>query len=425
MDPFIIILFVVLFCLSAFFSWTELALMSIPSHKLNALAKEWKIWSKSLFHIKQNNDRLLIAILIWNNLVNVYTAALATTIAISFWEKSWLPQAQAVWIATWIITFLLLLFWEIIPKSFATKNAVFIALLVAPIYKILLIVLYPAIIFIEFIIKLFTRKEWIEKVTDEEIESFIDMWKDTWTLEKEEHERIKNMLDFNDITAEEIMTPRVNIDAIDINSTLKEAKTFYQEHTHSRIPIYDWTIDKISHFITIRDILLWDKKEHIRDLDLPNVLKIPLNQPIDKILNTFKKSRKHLAIVIDEYGWVAGLLTLEDIMEEIFWEIRDETDNETEEIKSTWKNQYLIESWVLVDNILDKFSLDFKDIWLKEHELSWENVSFLITHKLERFPINWEEIIFKSEENETKQLVFKILEVEDWWIGKIEVKLVS
>ena len=423
MDPLLIFLFIVLFCLSAFFSWTELALMSIPNHKLEALFKEWKLWSKSLKKIKENNDRLLIAILIWNNLVNVYTAALATQIAISLWEKSWLPQAQAVWIATWIITFLLLLFWEIIPKSFATKNATFIALLVAPIYKVLLIVLYPVIVFIEFIIKVFTKKESVEKVTEEEIESFIDMWKDTWTLEKEEHERIKNMLDFNEITVEEIMTPRVNIEAIDINSTLKEAKSFYVEHTHSRIPVYDSTIDKINNFITIREILEWDKKEHIRDLKLPSVLRVPLNQPIYKLLNTFKKTRQHLAIVIDEYGWVAWLITLEDIVEEIFWEIRDETDNEKEEIKKTGEWLYLVSSMVLLWDLFYVLNLEFEDFWLDEKYLSWETISYFITHKIERFPNKWELISLNWES--WKEIILKVLDVNDWKIWDVEVRIVE
>ena len=104
MDITLIIIFIILFSLSAFFSGTEIALMSLPSHKLEALLKEWKFWSKALRSIKKNNDRLLITILIWNNLVNVYTAALATTIAISIWQTINLPQATAVWVATWIVT---------------------------------------------------------------------------------------------------------------------------------------------------------------------------------------------------------------------------------------------------------------------------------------------------------------------------------
>lgn len=429
MDPLLIVLFIILFSLSAFFSWTELALMSLASHKIEALFKGGKFWSQALKQIKSNNDRLLITILIWNNLVNVYTAALATQIAIGLWEKSWFAQAEAVWIATWIVTFLLLLFWEIIPKSFATKNAVRIALFVSPIYKFLMFLFYPVIIFIEFIIKIFTSKWVVEQLTNEEIESFIDMWKDSWSLEEDEHQRIKNMLEFSDITVDEIMTPRVKIEAIDSDYTLKEAREFYLEHTHSRIPVYEWTIDKINYFITIRDILNWDKKEHIKDLKLSSVIKVPINQPIDILLETFQKSRKHMAIVIDEYGWVAGLVTLEDILEEIFGEIRDETDKEVEQIKSIWENAFLVESSTLIDDLLKSFNLWFREVWLNKKEFSWENISYVITHKIERFPTNWEIVSFpvrhKWDQNEKISLDLKVLNVLDWKIGQLEIRKVS
>jgi len=121
-------------------------------------------------------------------------------------------------------------------------------------------------------------------------------------LEETEHEQIKNILDFNDTTVEEIMTPRVNIEALSNESTLKEAMEFYLSHTHSRIPIYRKTIDKIDYFITIRDIINGENNDRIKDLKLQKVIKVPLNQPIDKLLENFQKSHKLIAIVIDEYG---------------------------------------------------------------------------------------------------------------------------
>ena len=237
MDPLLILLFVFLFSLSAFFSWTELALMSLASHKIDSLVKEWRFWSKSLKNIKKNNDKLLITILIWNNLVNTLTASFATTIAIEFARNSWasLNEATAVWISTWIITFLLLLFWEIIPKSIAIKNATSIALFVAPIYKFLLFILYPLILIIGFIVKIFSKWSHVEAMSDEEIESFIDMWRDNWWIDDDEHEKIKSILEFDDTTVEEVMTPRVKIDALDFDTTVEESMNFYLTHTHSRI----------------------------------------------------------------------------------------------------------------------------------------------------------------------------------------------
>ena len=428
MDPLLIAWFVVLFLLSAFFSGTELALMSLASHKVDSLIKEWKLWSKSLQSIKSNNDRLLITILIGNNLVNTYTAALATTIALTMAVDMWLEQSAAIGISTWVVTFLLLMFGEIIPKSFAIKNAVSIALFVAPIYKFLMFILFPVIFLIEGIIKVFSKADVAEQITDEEIESFIDMGKDSWTLEHSEHEKIKNLLEFWDILVEEIMTPRVKIEAISKDKTVKYAIEYYLAHTHSRIPVFNDTIDKIDHFFTIRDLLNQDDSTKLSELELPKVIKIPLNQHIDTLFEHFQKSHKHMAIAIDEYGGVAGLITLEDIIEEVFWEIRDETDKEVDEIKNIWNNTFVAESTVLLEDILDEYHLELDNFNDDLSEFAWETLGYMITHKLERFPEN-EEIIsfkFKKHIDETKgRLECKILRVHDAKIGKIEIKLLK
>lgn len=433
MDPLLIFLFIILFLLSAFFSWTELALMSLPEHKLESLLKQNKFGSKSLKKIKENNDRLLITILIWNNLVNTFTAAFATSIAISIAKSGWiwLNEATAIWVSTWVVTFLLLLFWEIIPKSIATKNASSISLVVAPIYKILMIILYPLISFMEILIKLFSWKQKIEQITEEEIESFIDMWKDSWWLEEHEHEKIKSILEFDETTVEEIMTPRVKIEAISSDITIKEAMNFYLSHTHSRIPVYTETIDKIDYFITSRDLIkefhIWNLDKKISEVTLKKVLKVPLNQSIAVLLETFQKAHKIMAIIIDEYGGVSWLITMEDIIEEVFWEIRDETDKEAEEFVKIWKNSIRVESDVLIEDILKKFNLDLEDIWLDEKEFGWETLSYVITNEIERFPDSWEIISFKikKEEYENKFLSLKILEIENAKIGKVDVRVLE
>lgn len=432
MDLLMILLFVVLFLLSAFFSGTELALMSLAEHKLDSLLKQNKFGSKSLKKIKENNDRLLITILIWNNLVNVYTAALATTIAIWLAESSWLPQSTAIWLATWVVTFLLLLFWEIIPKSIATKNAATISLLVAPIYKVLMIILYPIISFIEILIKIFSGSKQVEQMSEEEIESFIDMWKQSWWLDDKEHEKIKKVLEFDEITVEEIMTPRVKIDAISSDYTVKEALEFYLSHTHSRIPVYTDTIDKIDHFITSRDLVnevyKWNLDKKLSDLNLKQVLKVPLNQSIDKLMETFQKSHKIMAIIIDEYGWVSWLITMEDIIEEVFWEIRDETDKEAEEFIKIWKNSIRVESDVLIEDILKKFDLELPDIWLDKKEFDGETLSYIITHVLGWFPKKDQIISFdiKDEEwNINESLSLKVLSIENHTIWKVDVRIIK
>lgn len=420
MDPVYFITFFILLLLSWFFSSTELAIMSTPNHKVESLIREWRFWAKTLKFIKSHSDRLLITILIWNNLVNTTMATLAASISIWLAEASWIEQSLAIWIATWIITFLILMFWEIIPKSFAVKNSIFIALHSAHIYKFLIFILYPIVIIIEIIVKLFTWKSKTHIITDEEIETFIDMWKDSWTLDEEEHEKLINMLDFSDTTVEEVMVPRVNMKAIDWELTVKEAFDFYMENSYSRIPIYTETIDKIDYFFTVRDLIkakeAWLLDIRIKNLEtIKQVIKVPLNQRVDSVLKIFQKSYKHMAIVIDEYWWVAWLVTLEDIIEEVFWEIRDENDRwEADEIRKIWNNSYIIDPSITIDNILDEFNLSFQEIWIEEMEFSWETVSYLITHKLEWFPSLWESIKFCINQinDDIKDCKNEILEIK-------------
>lgn len=430
MDPSQYILFFVLFVLSWFFSGTEIALMSLPSHKIDTLLKQKLFWAKALASIKSNTDRLLIAILVWNNLINVYAAALATQISISLARNSGMDEALAVGIATWIITFLILVFGEIVPKSFASKNAEKISLWVAYPYKILITLMFPIVYILEKMIRIFTWK-WVQTgISEEEIETFIDLWKDAGTLEDDEHMLLKNTLEFSDTLVEEIMVPRVKIEALSDTTTIEQALEYYLSHTHSRIPVYHDQIDNIIGIITVRDILRERKagrnEYELKTLHFKKVLKVPINQPIDNLLETFKSTRQHIAVVMDEYGGVAGITTIEDIIEEIFWEIHDETDYETDEIVESGKDTYIIDSAILLNDIVDEFDLELADLWMDEKEFWSETVSYMITHRLERFPELDEEICFPIfDEDEVQldhQLCFKILEIEDTAIGKVEVK---
>ncbi len=436
MDPALIIIFTILFLLSAFFSASEIALMSLPEHKIDSLLKQNRFWSKALRYLKDRNDKVLITILIWNNLVNVYIAALATQFAITVSKSSTFDEALIVWASTWIITFLLLMFWEIVPKSYATKNAEKIALLVANFYKGLIIVLSPIIYFMEGIIKLTTGKSSVSKITDEEIEAFIDMWREEWVFEAGEHEKIKNMLEFSDITVEEIITPRVNIDAIDIETTVNDALDFVLNHTHSRIPVFIEKVDNIWYVVNLRFLVQEQKKwngnillSQLKNLD--KAIKIPLNHPIDKLLEIFKNSRKHMAIVLDEYGWVAWLVTLEDIIEEVFWDIRDEYDKERDEMRKIVENKYEVDPSLIFEDLLDELGIKFENLWLDEKDYYATTLNYFITEELERFPDSWEILEkelswdwFKDDKIKTF-LVLKIKNVIDNKIESVEVELVK
>ena len=426
-----IILFVVLFILSWFFSWSEIALMSLPKHKIESLLKSKRPGAKSLRDVKEDTDNLLIMILIGNNLVNTYTAALATQIAMSLSEKMWIWASQAVWISTVVVTIFLLLFWEIIPKSIASKNAVSIGLFVSPIYKFLMVPFWPIIMLIKVVIRVFSWKKSDEKMTDDDIQSFIDLWRDHWWIDDDEHEKLKSVFEFYETTAEEIMTPRVKIEAIPDTLTIKEAVEYYLTHTHTRIPIYHETIDKIDYFISGRDLLRelnsWNSDKKLTELKLRKVLKVPLNQPISKLLDIFQKTNKIFAIIMDPYGWVAWLTSLEDIIEQVFGEIRDESDREAEEFVKTPDWKILTNGLVLMQDLLDEFELELPNIWLDEKEFNWETVSYVITDVLEGFPKSWEEIYFEiisdEEEKIKKKLYIKDLEADESKIWKVEARI--
>lgn len=434
MDPWQYFVFVLLFLLSGFFSGTEIALMSLPNHKIDTFLKQKKFWARILQKIKSNPDKLLITILVWNNLVNVYAAALATQISISIAESSGIEEWLAIGLATWAITFLILVFGEIVPKSFATKNSEKISLFVAYPYRVLMVLMFPVIFFLEFIIKIFTGKDVGTKVTEEEIETFIDLGKDSGTLEDDEHERLKNTLEFSDTLVEEIMVPRVKIEAIEDTMTIDEALAYYMSHTHSRIPVYHDQIDNIIWIVTIRDILREQSAGRgdilLGDLYFKKLVKVPINQPIDTLLETFKSSRQHMSIVMDEYGGVAGITTIEDIVEEIFWEIHDETDYETDEIVKKSKNIYVVDSSVRIDEVLADMGLTLSHIGLDDREFWGETVSYIITHALERFPEAGEELCYDiiddmaSEDGKIPELVlcFKVLDFEDATMGQVQIQ---
>lgn len=404
--------------------------MSLPRHKVESLLKQKQFWSGALHQIRENTDRLLITILIGNNLVNVYAAALATQISLTLATSSGLDESLAIGVATWVITFLILVFGEIIPKSFATKNAEKIWLFVAPLYYYLMIILSPVIYILERIILLFTGKHNAITVTEEEIESFIDLGKDTGTLEEEEHELLKNSLEFNDTLAEEIMVPRVKITALSDEVTVGEALDFYIHNNYSRIPVYHEQIDDIIGIVSVR-FLLKEKNNNntskkLKHIDFPEILQVPINQPLDVLLQEFKKTRQHMSIVKDEYGGVAGIVTMEDVIEEIFGEIHDETDQWLDEIIEENDGILSVDPGTQFSDILSEFDLNFDDIWLDEKEFGGESLSYMLTHKLERFPKKGEEICFDllpSEERQERVLCCRIIQMNDNTIQRVEVTL--
>ena len=397
MDPLSIVTFIVLILLSMFFSGSETALTSIPQHKVDTFCKQHKRWVKYLKYCKKESDKVLMAILIWNNIVNIASASLATAISLSIAEWINYNQWLVVSIATAIVTILILIFGEILPKTYAQQNSEKISLKIAPFYYYFTRLLSPII----WCLSLFTKKvsnhsESEQEISQEEVEAFMERAVESDAVEEDTYENIKKMLNFNDITVWESMTPRVRIYALHDNLTIDQAIEKLLTFHYTRIPVYHKGIDDADRVITLRELLNISKKQSwdtkLKELILYPILKIPAPTPIDVAMEKFKTSHKHIALVMDEFWWVDGIITLEDIIEEIFWNIQDENDVEITPIRKVGKKAWNVSSFVRIDEFLEESKLTFEELWLNQEEFDWETLSYLITSILERLPSEWEEI---------------------------------
>ena len=428
MDPLSIITFVILILLSMFFSGSETALTSIPQHKVDTFSKQHKRWAKYLKYCKKENDKVLMAILIWNNIVNIASASLATAISLDIAQWINYNQWLIVWIATAIVTILILIFWEIVPKTYAQQHSESLSLKISPFYYY------------------FTTSacNFYEGVSQEEVEAFMERAVESDAVEEDTYENIKKMLTFSDITVWEAMTPRVRMCAVHDNLTVDQAIEKFLTFHYTRIPVYHRWIDDADRVVTLKELLNLSKKyggeTKLKDLVLYPIHKIPSPTPIDVAMEKFKTSHKHIALVMDEFWWVDWIITLEDIIEEIFGNIQDENDVEVVPIRKNWKNCWTVSPFVRIDEFLEECKLTFEELWLDEDEYDWETFSYLITSLLEDFPSEWEEIeiplktindeeIWFMKKGEDKavperKLVIKVTQVEDNTIWELRISIV-
>ena len=386
-----------------------------------------------------------MAILIWNNIVNIWSASLATAISISIAEWINFNQWLVIWIATAVVTILILIFWEIIPKTYAQEHSESISLKIAPFYFYFTKVLTPIIWCLSLLTRKVTKKsENEQEISQEEVEAFMERAMESDAVEEDTYENIKKMLNFSDITVWEAMTPRVRICAVHDNLTIDQAIEKFLTFHYTRIPVYHERIDDTDRVVTLKELLNLQKKygwdAQLKDLVLYPIHKIPSPTPIDVAMEKFKTSHKHIALVMDEYGWVDGIISLEDIVEEIFGNIQDENDVEINPIRKIWKNSWNVSPFVRIDEFLEESKLTFEELGLDEEEYDVETLSYLITSLLEDFPSEWEEIeiplkaindeeisfLKKDEEKELpeRKLVIKVKQVEDNNIWDLKISIV-
>ncbi len=370
-----IIILVILLALSAFFSGSETALFSISEIKIRRLVKEKRHGSKALEKIKSDPSMLLTTILIGNNIVNIAASALATVVAIKTFGDI------GAGIAVGVLTVLILVFGEIFPKSIAFNHAIRISLLVSKPIRVLMIILWP-------IAKLFSKanekliKSDERGVTEEDVKIALTMGEETGEIEKDEKIMIHNVFEFSDTNVSQIMTPRDDIVNIEYDSTIESAINIMTKKGLSRLPVYKKEKDNIIGIVYMKDML-----NHIEnkttsqkiDKDIKEVLFVPETQKLDSLLVDLRKKKYNMAVVVDEKGMIQGLVTIEDLVEEIVGEIYDETDKVSTGIRKIKKDTYVIEGKTKLIDLRKKTGLKLTDKDIN-------TVAGFITDKLERLP---------------------------------------
>ena len=318
----------VLIGLSGFFSGLEVALVGVRKSKVVQLFNEGKKGSKALHKLKMNPSWMMSSVNLGNNLVNVGASALATSVAIRMFGNDGLG------IAVGVMTFLILVFGEITPKTYCNANSTKVALRYAPVLLVFSYVFYPVVKFFEIItrgvVKVTGSSYTPPPITEEDIKGVIDQGLAEKALEKEEMELVHGALNFDDTVIRSVMTPRTKMFTLNSKMLLFEALPLINQSTHSRIPIFGDTSDDIVGFIHVRDVLKSVEKNNDKVITLEQIARKPVFASQEKMVSSLLKEMKgrktHMAIVVDEHGGVEGLVTLEDLLEEIVGEIEDETD---------------------------------------------------------------------------------------------------
>ena len=326
-----VIILLVLLVLSGFFSSAETALTTVSAIKMRTLSEEGNRRAELVLKVTEDKQKLLSAILIGNNIVNLSASSLATTIAIR------LLGSYGAGIATGILTFLILIFGEIVPKSMAAYRAEVISLRYVKIIRTLMIVLTPIIFVINHIawaiLKLFGLDPNTppEVITEEEIRTIVDVSHESGVIEPEEKKFIHNMFDFTDATAKEIMIPRIDMTMVNVDASYDKLIEIFKEDMITRMPVYEENTDHIIGILNMKDLLLPREGEFsIRNYLRDAFFTYEQNNALDLFME-MRDNSQPMAIVLDEYGAVAGLVTLEDLLEELVGEIRDEYDSDEED----------------------------------------------------------------------------------------------
>ncbi len=424
MDPFPIVniaSLTIFFILSAFFSSSETIFTAVNQIKLKNLIKENETKAKLVEKIYKNPRKLLTGILIGNNIANVAATALSTAILLQVLNSLGVENiALSMSIITGIITVFLLIFGEITPKSLALKEPERWILIYAKPLLFFLFIFSPVIRIFETITTLISKLFRIENsdnsdlVTLDELKTMVDLSREDGVLEKEKKDMLQGIFDFSDTVVREIMTPRTDTICISVSSSVQDAIQLITEKGHSRIPVFEGKVDNTVGIIYAKDLLHIPKtelQEGIRKY-LRKAIFIPESKNIEELLQQMKKARFHLAIVVDEYGGMAGIVTLEDIVEEIIGEIQDEYDtDESPTISEIKPNTYHVDATTPIKDIAEEIDIHFPE------SDDYDTIAGFVLSLLGEFPtrgttVSYENIDITIKEIRKRRIISLVLNVK-------------
>ena len=369
----------VLVVLSSFFSASETALVSLNRVKVRSLAEEGRKHSKTLEKVISKYDRMITTILVGNNIVNLSASALATALTIRLWGNIYVS------LATGALTLLILIFGEIIPKTLARRHCEGLSLAVAPVIRFLMVLLFPIVFVLDKIVLFFffitgQKDVYKNRITESEFRTYVNVSHEDGVIESDEKAIINNVFDFRESVAKDIMIPRIDMTSISINATYKEVMKVFRESMYTRLPVYRDEKENIIGFINIKDLIrLKDSASFTVSKFLREAYYTYEFKKTNDLLVELRNASINLAFVNDEYGDTVGMITLEDLLEEIVGEIRDEYDqDEAGQIKQK-DGGYLIEAKMRLEDINDAIGTSF------ESE-DYDTIGGLVLDQLDRIP---------------------------------------
>ncbi len=415
-----ILVLVILILCNAFFASAEIAFISLNDAKIDLQAKEGNKKAKTIKKMLENPSKFLATIQIGVTLAGFLSSAFASEAFASELAPILHNLVPAVDVAVWnsisivlitiILSYFTLIFGELVPKRIAMKYYEKIAFATIGVIRFISIVTAPFVRFLTFSTNIVSKFFGIsgneeETVTEEEIRMMVDVGEEKGTIDKEAKEMINNVFEFNDKVVSEIMIPRKEVYALDINLSIAKVLdeiTDNDDFRYSRIPVYDETIDEIKGIVYIKDILLSTKNRNVK---IKNLVKeayyIPETKPVNELFEELRKNRKQIAIVVDEYGGTAGIVTMEDILEEIVGEIYDEYDEVKNTCEKIDENTYILSGGLSVSDVEKSLDVEIP-------EGDYDTISGYLIEELGRIPDEKEKPVI-----ETEDVVYKIEKVKD------------